>query len=231
VQDFIEVDVRDWETKFRPRKDVHNPSWLKLSNRILEDPDFYSFSHEEILSWIYILSICSQKNCGKVLLNINHLERACRISRQALFSSIEKLKQNQSLNSEILVTLRSRDVDVTDAAVRVELSRVELSRVETHNSKVSDDKLAWLNNKPKEINEIRELIETNKLFGLKKYVSCICTFYKTSADFADFVDSLLIKNKQQFSNGLDSLEARNFVTYIVKHDLGLINKKKEITNA
>ena len=96
-----------------------------------------------------------------------------------------------------------------------------------------EDKLDWLSNKPKEVNEIRSLIETNKLFGLQRYVSKICSFYKTSADFADFIDSILEKNKdkKEFSNGLDSIGARNLVTYIIKEDLGLINKKKEITNA
>jgi hypothetical protein len=88
-----------------------------------------------------------------------------------------------------------------------------------------DDRMAWLKNKPGELDKIRLLLDKNKLFGLKKYVQKICTHYGTADDFANFVDDSIKRNCKQFADGIESAEGKNFLTYIVKDDIGAITKK------
>jgi len=94
LPDSITVNIIKAE-KYKGRKDnIHN-SWFRLSNRLLEDPDFFDFTHEEILVWIYILSVSSQKNSGQVLVLYAHAGRICRLSRSAIDNALAKLKRNQ----------------------------------------------------------------------------------------------------------------------------------------
>jgi hypothetical protein len=61
----IWVKVSKW-SDYAGRTDVVNHTWFRCSNRILEDEDFFEFSDAEILGWLYILSLCSQKKTDTV---------------------------------------------------------------------------------------------------------------------------------------------------------------------
>lgn len=80
---------------YRPRKDIRHPSWLKLSNRIMEDEDFYAFTHEEICVFIYILCLCSQRDADTVLLNFEAAERKCRLKKDVVLSALTKLESGR----------------------------------------------------------------------------------------------------------------------------------------
>lgn len=114
MQNFVEITVIDWEEKYRPRKDVHNPSWFKLSNRIFEDQDFFSLNSDEIICWIWILSLCSQKSSGCVKINLDYVNRICRFSVASFFSVIKKLEGIHIVPVDVTCAY----VDVPDAAVR-----------------------------------------------------------------------------------------------------------------
>lgn len=112
-QDQITVFVRNWED-YKGRGDVKHNSWFRCSNRLLEDPDFFEFSAEEVLVWIYILSLSSQKNAGTVSINFSHALRVCRLKKSAILSSIEKMKGNQIDLVDVTDALRARNGHVTD---------------------------------------------------------------------------------------------------------------------
>lgn len=84
------VEILKW-SEYNPRKDYRHPRWFALSNRFLEDPQFFEFSSDEKLAWIYILSQASQKNSGKVEISTKHASRVCGISEKTLKSAISKL--------------------------------------------------------------------------------------------------------------------------------------------
>jgi hypothetical protein len=138
-QTTITVTIRSYE-KFKGRKDVENPNWFKCSNRLLEDPDFYRFTHEEINVWVQILSLVSRKKAPTVTLDFEHCERVCRLSRAAVESAIEKLRALNIIiggtstarprNVRVTSTARPRNVGVTLEEKREEKSRVEKKREE-----------------------------------------------------------------------------------------------------
>ena len=111
----VTVRIKKWE-EYKGRKDVSNASWFRLSNRLLEDPDFFDFTHEELFVWIYILSIASQKSTDTVIVNFAHAERVARLSKKAVLSAIQKLEQNQLVPADVTETSRGRNADVTDTS-------------------------------------------------------------------------------------------------------------------
>lgn len=88
--DFIEIKIRNWE-KYNKRKDYKRPWWFALSNSLLEDPDFYSFTDGEIKAWIYILSQASKQCSPSVKINTVHSNRVCNIKESTMISCIKKL--------------------------------------------------------------------------------------------------------------------------------------------
>lgn len=99
--------------KYKGRKDVENNSWFRLSNRFLEDADFFDFSAEEKLVWIYLLSVASQKNTAKLRVNHRHAEQVCGLPSPSINSAIKKLSEIGVLKIEQARTLRGRYVDDT----------------------------------------------------------------------------------------------------------------------
>jgi len=93
--------------------DVTNNSWFRLSNRFLEDADFFDFTSDEKLCWIYILSLASQKNTGTLMINFKHAEKICSLKPNVLESAIKKLSEINIITIDVTPTLRERNADVT----------------------------------------------------------------------------------------------------------------------
>lgn len=104
----MEIEVINWE-KFNPRKDLKATTWFRLQNGLFEDPNFFDFTHAELLVWLYLLSICSKKRSGTITVNFAHAERVARLKPKDVKTAIEKLEELQCVR----VTERARNVDVT----------------------------------------------------------------------------------------------------------------------
>lgn len=108
----VVVRVVNFE-KYKGRGDVKNNSWFRCSNRILEDHEFFDFTHEEMLVWIYLLAISSQKNACSVCISYKHANVIARLSFDAMDSAISKLSKIKMIEVE---TLRGRNVRGTSAS-------------------------------------------------------------------------------------------------------------------
>jgi ribosomal protein S27AE len=86
----MKVFIKNWD-KLNGRKDILNPSWFKFKHSFFEDPDFYGFSHEEMLAWVYILCIASKESSNRVVINFLHADRVGRLSKETLESAVSKL--------------------------------------------------------------------------------------------------------------------------------------------
>ena len=112
---------------YKGRNDVVYNSWFRCSNRLLEDPDFFDFTHEEILVWIYILSLASQKNTDTVCIKFAHAERVCRLKKSAVESAIKKLQAIQILPVDDTDTLRERNADDTFTCATEKTEKTEIT--------------------------------------------------------------------------------------------------------
>lgn len=90
MADRITITVKNWH-KHNPRKDIKHPSWFAMSNRILEDPDFFDFTDSEWRAVLYIFSQASQKNSPTVTLVVSHADQVCRVKPATLTRTLDKL--------------------------------------------------------------------------------------------------------------------------------------------
>jgi hypothetical protein len=108
----LRIEIKNWR-EFNPRSDVKKPSWFRLSHDLFEDPDFYDFSPNEMLAWIYILCHASKKNSETITVSILHLERVGRIKEKDFRSAVRKLELLQCITVPDTHTLRDRHVSDT----------------------------------------------------------------------------------------------------------------------
>lgn len=83
-----------WE-KFNGRKDVKNPTWFRVEYRLMEDPDFYEFTHEELVVWLYMMAQACRKASSEIKLHFAHAHATKRLSRKAILSASKKLQSLQ----------------------------------------------------------------------------------------------------------------------------------------
>lgn len=86
----ITVTILNWN-KYNPRKDYKTPVWFALSNRIVEDPDLYSFDPLEFKAFVYILCQASQKSSPTITINFDHASRVSNIKKAIMIRAINKL--------------------------------------------------------------------------------------------------------------------------------------------
>lgn len=115
-EDFVTVEVLNWK-KYNPRTDVKNPSWFRVEHSLLEDDDFYDFSHSELIAWIYMLSQANKKRGGIIRLSFERAEKLARLKRAVLLSAISKLKALHVITVHDTDTLRARAEGGTDASL------------------------------------------------------------------------------------------------------------------
>lgn len=113
------IEIIKWD-KYNPRKDLKATSWVRLQNSLFGDPEFIEFNHSELLFWIYLLSLASQKQIGSIHFKQRHAEEVGRFSKQDIHSAIQKLVEMNCIKVSVPAsvkvtesTLRARDVDVT----------------------------------------------------------------------------------------------------------------------
>lgn len=109
----LQIRIKNFE-KYKGRSDVKNNTWFRLSNRFLEDHEFFDFTSDEKLVWIYLLSIASQKNHGDIHVSYQHAHHVCKIEKNVLTTSIEKLNKINCIEKIRTRTLRGRYARVSN---------------------------------------------------------------------------------------------------------------------
>lgn len=94
--DFIEIEILNWE-KYNPRGDVKKPSWFRFENSLIDDPQYFKWSAEELKALIYILSMASRKNSSRVSLYLEHADDVCNISEVTIRNVLQKMVLKQTL--------------------------------------------------------------------------------------------------------------------------------------
>jgi hypothetical protein len=88
----VKIKINNWD-KYQGRKDIKKHWWFKLSNQLWIDPDFFHFNPSELLTWICILSMASEKQKSEFSFCSEMIMRLRSIDQDDIFSAIEKLQQ------------------------------------------------------------------------------------------------------------------------------------------
>jgi hypothetical protein len=111
----LEITILNWE-KYQFRKEVKNPSWFRLENRMWNDQQFFYFSAEERWIWVCLLSLASQKQSAKLTVNQDWLSQDSRVGIPTITSALEKLKNNKCL--EYVLHERHTHVQPCDSTIQ-----------------------------------------------------------------------------------------------------------------
>lgn len=88
--DFIEVEIINW-SKHQPRKDIKNPTWFAMSNRVLDDPKLFGMCAEQWKVFLYVLCQASQQNRATVKINVEHASFISGVKKTVVESTISRL--------------------------------------------------------------------------------------------------------------------------------------------
>lgn len=90
----LQITFNNWE-KFQPRKDIKSPTWVAVKNDFTINQDFFRFTNDEKLCFIYLLCEASKTNKnGMVIINFDYHSELFKISVDVIKQTIEKLEQN-----------------------------------------------------------------------------------------------------------------------------------------
>lgn len=123
------IEILNWQ-KYNPRNDIKHPSWFRMEHSFFDNAEFYEFSPEQKLVWIYLLCQASKKSQPTVHLVMDHIvntiwrpvtttpdyvdhnviHNAYHVRVMTVDHAIQKLKQFGMLK---IRTLRGRYADVT----------------------------------------------------------------------------------------------------------------------
>lgn len=176
----VDVTIINWSA-FNGRKDVSHPSWFRLEYRMIEDPDFYDFTHEEFKVWIYILSQACRKNSGSIRINFTHAEATARISGKGFIGAITKLKDLGIIEANVTCTSRGRHADVTDTFATDRTGQDRQDRTNTYAQQVARAYAAYPRKlgKTKGLKKLaREIKSDQDLANLEKAISNYATSVK-----------------------------------------------------
>ncbi len=100
------------------RKDLKSIPWFALPNNLLEHPDFFDITGDELKAFIWILSVAAKTKKMQFDLDIRHGAYMIRLNEKHFHSCIKKLngKRIQVIDfiDDVTNPLRTRDESVTN---------------------------------------------------------------------------------------------------------------------
>lgn len=97
--ELFRITFKQWE-KWNPRKDIKQPSWFAMSNRITEDDDIQTLSDQEFRAFVHLTCLASQKSKPPVVVNLEKAVRVTGIKRATFLETIAKLESLSVITAE-----------------------------------------------------------------------------------------------------------------------------------
>ena len=102
--DTVEIKFCNWEQYNRRAKEYKNPVWFSFQNDFATNRNFYDFTDQQRLIFIYLLCEASQQNkAGSLTIEVEHFCYHTRQKPKDVHATIQKLMQKQ------IVEARDRD--------------------------------------------------------------------------------------------------------------------------
>lgn len=86
----LEVEIKNWN-KFNPRTDVKSCTWFRMSNDFFNDPEFYGFTIEARMIWIFLLCTASKKMTSKIKINTQMIADNLGVRVESIDFALEAL--------------------------------------------------------------------------------------------------------------------------------------------
>lgn len=111
--DLITITFPQW-SKWNPRKDIKNPTWFAMSNRITEDDQILTLSDKEFRAFIHLFCLASQQQGHTASVNLVKAERVTGMPKSLFEKSITRLAELEicQIVSDVSRTSSVRDTSV-----------------------------------------------------------------------------------------------------------------------
>lgn len=108
----MKITVLKWD-EYQPRKDVKKSSWFRMEHAIALSTKYLALTICDIMSLVYVLSLCSEENSKTVQIVPEHLAIFGRLKPDQFFECIEKLQTIGLVRVENTYTLREKHARVS----------------------------------------------------------------------------------------------------------------------
>lgn len=180
----MEIQFVNW-TKFNPRKDVKRPSWFRMENNIVENPEFFDLTPTQFKTLVYLFCLSSKKDGRPFEINLTHAERVAQVTENDIEIVVALLVRIGTIKVTNTRPLRPRNVHGTSLPATNERTNEQDERTNKvlGNDGSSPDSGSKL---PKTTFDLEQIYaayprKRKKGEGLKKLAKDI----KTQADFDD----------------------------------------------
>lgn len=182
MSDSVTIKFCNWEQYNKRAKEYKNPVWFSFQNDFATNRNFYDFTDQQRLIFIYLLCEASQQNkAGSLTIEVEHFCYHTRQKPKDVHATIEKLKQKQILEARdrdgiVAGSCGDRDLAVTEQNRTIHTLSAPLDGVKAKISEADEggfDLEAIYEAYPRRKGDQR------KRLGLKRLQSLI----KTEADF------------------------------------------------
>lgn len=133
MSDSVTIKFCNWEQYNKRAKEYKNPVWFSFQNDFATNRNFYDFTDQQRLIFIYLLCEASQQNkAGSLTIEVEHFCYHTRQKPKDVHATIQKLMQKQILEARdrdgiVTGSCRDRDLAVTEQN-RTEQDRTEQDR-------------------------------------------------------------------------------------------------------
>jgi len=207
----LQITFNNWE-KFQPRKDIKSPTWVAVKNDFTINQDFFRFTNDEKLCFIYLLCEASKTNKnGMVIINFDYHSELFKISVDVIKQTIEKLEQNGICTQSV----RTRTQSVRTRYVKDRQTDSTDSTDSTGQDKTNKQSSAIVANAPETVFNLDELyqlypLKKGKSLGMEKLKRVI----RSQKDFDDFKTAINKYTQDIKSKGTEPRYIKQFSTFV-----------------
>lgn len=92
----LKIKILNW-VRYNPRGDIKHPTWFRFDNDFFFAPEMHSFTNDERLVWIFLLSVRARQQEEMLNLTADYIATHVRTSSVVVCKALEKLQHSQLL--------------------------------------------------------------------------------------------------------------------------------------
>lgn len=89
--DLIKIKIQNW-SKFNPRADRANYTWFRFQNDFFHDEKIFSFNHEQIAVYLFLLCSASKKNSDQFEISLSYASAILKLKTKDILNYINDFK-------------------------------------------------------------------------------------------------------------------------------------------
>lgn len=116
----VTLRITNWKSHNQNRKDVFKNSWFKLSNSFFDSPSISTLSNDQVVIWIYLLTIRGRSQTDDFEINSVRSAFVCKCTDDLFLETMDVLQHLGMIEIDGDTT-RARNADVTRTLTQIKI--------------------------------------------------------------------------------------------------------------